>query len=65
MFISFRNLQTTANVCFIGQTVGPGGQDKWLLNYGADNNLFYIHLNGSVGNQWIYSDEVELNENEF
>ena len=63
-FIRFNNIVEQDNYhSIIGQEVGGGDQDKWLVMYSTENE-FIVHVYGSnTDNQWITSNPVDLDEN--
>ena len=63
---SFKLLQTTSNTILARQEVGGGRQNKWMIFYQGDYNRFGIHVYGpGLNTQWMYSQEIELNNDEF
>jgi hypothetical protein len=55
------NGQPSDSVVFLGQDNGPGGTNKWFIDYGyGAPGAFELHLNGSGGFAFIDSNAVSL-----
>ena len=64
--VSFKLLQTETGAeidysPLIGQEIGGGAQNKWMLFYAIHEDRFGIHIYGpGLPSQWIYSDNISL-----